>query len=63
MHCLTLKERVPTRPQPGSAAGPIAPPARERAAHVALDSQTDWPTHRLRWCLSLFAPLDRRGGR
>lgn len=63
MHRLISKQHAPVRTQSGSAAGPVTSPAGKPVPQTFTDSHADWPTHRLRWCLSMLEPPNRSAER
>ena len=62
MHCTTTFFRSADRvggAAPGPVVRPQADPRGDRDSVSSIDSQTTWPTHRIRWYLSLQEKLER----
>jgi hypothetical protein len=66
MHCITNFFRSPGRAAPAAptfAGRRAAAQTDGRESVASLDGHTTWPTHRIRWYLSLKAEFERGGSR
>ena len=68
MHSILLTLRSSDRGGnrvPGHAARPTDVRPADDESIASIDMRTDWPTHRIRWCLSLSLtkPIESRGTR
>ncbi len=66
MHSIPLTLRSPDRHGngvPGRTVRPAGVRPADDESIASIDMRTDWPTHRIRWCLSVARPIERRGSR